>query len=260
MEVQFFGLVGDLHSSVPKVSVLQLEEKGCVADVEVYHFLALVTLANDLSHEIYGFIHLHPDFCLDSHLPVFVRAPSVQFTIVHKGDRKGLATLYLFDLKFFLISQVFKMFVEGGNIIVFVVAVSENSIFTVAPVVNLIFIVEDDAEISSSSDSLDIVAVERLHLCGLRYDLWNVSAVSGWTNGVYEEFEEEADILTSIAEGIDLTLVGEDDSMTLSRNCVLDFDVVLLKIIDDFGLALVLCVSMAEFSVSTAAQRVQISN
>lgn len=40
--------------------------------------------------------------------------------------------------------------------------------------------------------------------------------------------------------------------MALSRDCVLDFDVVLLEIVDDFGLALVLSVSVAELSVSAA--------
>lgn len=48
--------------------------------------------------------------------------------------------------------------------------------------------------------------------------------------------------------------------MALSRDCVLDFDVVLLEIVDDFGLALVLSVSVAELSVSTAPQRVQVSS
>jgi hypothetical protein len=149
--------------------------------------------------------------------------------------------------------------VESGNIIVFVVAVSKDRILTVSPVVDLIFLVEDYTEISSSSDSLDILAFKRLHLCGLRYDLGNVSAMSSRTNRVYEQFQEQADVLAPVSEGIDLAFVGKDDGVALSCDCVLDFDVMLLEIVDDFSLALVLCVSVTELSVSTAAQRVQVS-
>lgn len=78
------------------------------------------------------------------------------------------------------------MFVEGGNIIVLVVAVSKHCILAIAPVVDLIFLVEDYTEISSSSDSLDLVSLKRLHLCGFGYNLGDVSAMSGGTNWVYE--------------------------------------------------------------------------
>lgn len=99
------------------------------------------------------------------------------------------------------------MSVQVRNIIIFIVSITKGSVLSIAPIVNLIFLIEDDTEVSSGSNSLDIMSLECLYFSGFRYNLGNIFAVSGWANRVDEQFHEHIDILASVSKGIDLSFL-----------------------------------------------------
>ena len=259
IKVEPFRFVGDSHAGPPKFSIFQLEQKSSVADIKVDNLLVLVALSDDFSYEVDSFVHLHTDFSLDAHLSFFVRAPTIQFAVVHQGNRVRLTTLDLLDLQFLLFPEVLEVFVQGGHFIILVVSVTKGSVLAVAPVVHLVLFVEDNAEISSSSDSLDVMSLQGFDFCGLGYDLWDIFSVASWADRVDKKLHEKADILSSIAKGIDFSFVAEDDGVSFSGDCVFDLDIVLLKIVDDPGRFDVFRISMAELSISAASEGVKIA-
>jgi hypothetical protein len=144
------------------------------------------------------------------------------------------------------------------SIIVFIISISEGSVFSVSPVVDIVFFIEDDTKVASSCNSLDVVALKCLYFSGLGYNIGNIFAVPCGANRVDEQFEQEIDVLASVSESVDLSFIGQDDSVPFSSYCILDLDVVLLEIIDDFRFALILSVSMTKLTVSAASERVKV--
>lgn len=149
-------LVGHFHPRPPHLAILQLEDEHCVADVEICHFFVLEPISNHLTHEVYGLIHLQPDFGFYPQLSVFVGSPPVELAVVHQGYRVGFTALNLFDFHFLLPQKVLKMLVFDWQVIVFVVAVPKGCVLTVSPVINFLFVVEDNAKVASCCDSLDV--------------------------------------------------------------------------------------------------------
>lgn len=78
------------------------------------------------------------------------------------------------------------MLIFGGNVIVLVIAVSESSVFAISPVEDLVFVVENDAEVAAGCDSLYVVAFECLDLGGLGYDLGNINSVTSGSSRVHK--------------------------------------------------------------------------
>ncbi len=93
------------------------------------------------------------------------------------------------------------------QIIVLIVAIPENSVLPVSPVIHLILLVENDAEIPPGSNPLHDVTIERLHLRGLRDDLGNVRAVTSRTSWIHEQPHQKIHIPASISKGVDISLL-----------------------------------------------------
>ena len=207
VELELLGFIGNLHSRPPKILVFQLEQKSSITDIKIGNLEFLIPFPNNLSNKVDSLIHLHANLGLDPHLPELIGPPSIESPVIHKRNRIGLAALHLLHLDILDFRKILKVFVQMRQIIVLIVAIPENSVLPVSPVVHLILLVENDAEIPPGSNPLHDVAVERLHLRGLRDDLGNVRAVASRTSWIHKQPHQKIHIPASISEGVNVSLL-----------------------------------------------------
>jgi hypothetical protein len=72
------------------------------------------------------------------------------------------------------------------QIIVLIVAIAKDCVLSVTPVVDLVFLVEDDAEVPACCDPLDLVAIKRLDPGWLRNGLGYILAVASRADRVHK--------------------------------------------------------------------------
>lgn len=207
VELKLLGFIGNLHSCPPKIIVFQLEQKSSITDIKIGNLEFLIPFPNNLSNKVDSLIHLHANLRLDPHLPELIGPPSIESSVIHERNRIGLAALHLLDLDILDFRKILKMLIEMRQIIVLIVAIPENSVLPVSPVIHLILLVENDAEIPPGSNPLHDVTIERLHLRGLRDDLGNVRAVASRTSWIHKQPHQKIHIPASISEGVNVSLL-----------------------------------------------------
>jgi hypothetical protein len=147
----------------------------------------------------------------------------------------------------------------GWKVIVFVIAVSKSCVFAVSPVVDLVFIIENDTEVASSCDSLNVLAFEGFDFGGLRYDLRDIYSMPCRSCRVHKQFHQHIQPFPSEAPCVYFSFLCQSYSVALSSHYILDCYVVLSKVVDQFGLLLILGVTVAKLSVRPRAEGVDVA-
>ncbi len=221
--------VGLFHACPPQLPIVELEDHGVLADVEVDDLLLLVPLLDDLSREVDSLINLNTNLRLNPHLSRLVASPSVQFPITQQGNRIALTRLDLLDSDLLLFLDIPEVFVFCRHPVVFILTITECAILTVTEVVYITLTVGSCVELTACCDTFDLLAFECPDLCG--FEAGDVCAMSQRPGWVHEEVHEHASVLSTVSEGINLSILIKDQSVFFATNSILRLDVIFLKIL-----------------------------